>query len=120
MTIKVTPSTRRSPGEQIPASILGWWASSPECWECFRDFRRRVAQGDLGSLPIVAGLVVVWAYFQYSNSNFLTPGNLTNLMLQIAAVGTIAVGVVLVLLLGEIDLSVGAVSGLVGSGHGRS
>ena len=77
-----------------------------------KDFRRRVAQGDLGSLPIVAGLVVVWAYFQYSNSNFLTPGNLTNLMLQIAAVGTISVGVVLVLLLGEIDLSVGAVSGL--------
>ncbi len=50
--------------------------------------------------------------FQLANRNFLTPLNLTNLMVQIAAVGTISVGIVLVLLIGEIDLSVGAVSGL--------
>ena len=53
-----------------------------------------------------------------SNSNFLSSGNLTNLMLQIAAFGTISVGVVLVLLLGEIDLSVGSVSGLAAGDHG--
>ena len=81
-------------------------------WE---GFRRRLRQGELGSLPVVLGLIAVWAYFQLSNSNFLSSGNLTNLMLQIAATGTIAVGVVLVLLLGEIDLSVGAVSGLAGA-----
>lgn len=75
-------------------------------------FRRRLGQGELGSLPVVLGLIAVWIYFQVSNSNFLSAGNLTNLMLQIAAMGTIAVGVVLVLLLGEIDLSVGAVSGV--------
>jgi D-xylose transport system permease protein len=54
-------------------------------------------------------LVVV--YFQYMNDRFLSAANFTNLTLQIAAVATISVGVVLVLLLGEIDLSVGAVSG---------
>jgi D-xylose transport system permease protein len=74
--------------------------------------RVRVLQGEVGSLPVVLGLVLIWAIFQYLNPNFLTPRNLTNLVIQIADIGTIAVGVVLVLLLGEIDLSVGAVSGL--------
>ncbi|HEX8805061.1 MAG TPA: hypothetical protein VF743_12735, partial [Acidimicrobiales bacterium] len=73
---------------------------------------RRLRQGDLGSLPVVLGLAAVWIYFQSANENFLSSGNLTNLMLQIAATGTISVGVVMVLLLGEIDLSVGYVSGL--------
>jgi D-xylose transport system permease protein len=77
-----------------------------------RHLWERVAHGDLGSLPVIVGLGVVWAYFQIANENFLSSGNLTNLMLQIAAMGTISVGVVLVLLLGEIDLSVSYVSGL--------
>jgi D-xylose transport system permease protein len=77
-----------------------------------RDLWRRLRQGELGSIPVVLGLVAVWIYFQSANSNFLSSGNLTNLMLQIASFGTISVGVVLVLLLGEIDLSVGYVSGL--------
>jgi D-xylose transport system permease protein len=74
--------------------------------------RVRVLQGEVGALPVVLGLVLIWAIFQFLNPNFLTPRNLTNLVIQIADIGTIAVGVVLVLLLGEIDLSVGAVSGL--------
>jgi D-xylose transport system permease protein len=73
---------------------------------------RRLGRADLGSLPVILGLIVIWAIFQIANPNFLTPLNLTNLMLQIAALGTISVGIVLVLLLGEVDLSVGAVSGL--------
>jgi D-xylose transport system permease protein len=74
--------------------------------------RRRISQGELGSLPVIIGLVVIWAIFQSQNQNFLTPRNLTNLVLQIAAMGLIAAGIVLVLLLGEIDLSAGSVSGL--------
>ena len=74
--------------------------------------RRRVAEGDLGSLPVVIGLVVIWLIFWRLNANFLTPRNLTNLALQIVVYGMISSGVVMVLLLGEIDLSVGAVSGL--------
>jgi D-xylose transport system permease protein len=86
-------------------------ADSPGLAGAFNDFKRRLAQGDLGNLPVIFGMAVVWIYFQFRNDNFLSAGNLTNLTLQIAATGTISVGVVLVLLLGEIDLSVGAVSG---------
>ena len=68
--------------------------------------------GSAGSAPVIIGLILIAIVFQFSNSNFLTPVNLTNLMVQIAAVGTISVGIVLVLLIGEIDLSVGEVSGL--------
>jgi D-xylose transport system permease protein len=73
---------------------------------------RRFIQGDLASLRVVLGLVVIWLIFQSQNDRFLSAENLTNLMLQITAVGLISVGIVFVLLLGEIDLSVGAVSGL--------
>jgi D-xylose transport system permease protein len=73
---------------------------------------RRFVQGDLASLRVVVGLAVIWAIFQFENDRFLSAQNLTNLMLQITATGLISVGIVYVLLLGEIDLSVGAVSGL--------
>lgn len=73
---------------------------------------RRFVQGDLASLRVVLGLAVIWIIFQSQNDRFLSAENLTNLMLQITAVGLISVGIVYVLLLGEIDLSVGAVSGL--------
>jgi len=73
---------------------------------------RRVVQGEVGSLSVILGIIVIWVVFWLLNSNFLTPRNLTNLVLQLAAIGTISVGIVLVLLLGEIDLSVGSVSGL--------
>ena len=73
---------------------------------------RRFVQGDLASLRVFVVLALIWAIFQIENSHFLTAQNLTNLFLQITAVGLISVGVVYVLLLGEIDLSVGAVSGL--------
>ena len=76
-------------------------------------YRTRIAQGELGPLPVVVGLAIIWAVFWYaSNGAFFNPLNLTNMALQMAAVGTIAVGVVFVLLLGEIDLTVGIVSGL--------
>jgi D-xylose transport system permease protein len=73
---------------------------------------RRFTQGDLASLRVVVGLAVIWIIFEIQNDRFLSAVNLTNLMLQITATGLISVGVVYVLLLGEIDLSVGAVSGL--------
>ena len=73
---------------------------------------RSLAQIDIGSLPVLLGLILIAIIFQLANRHFLSPLNLTNLMVQIASVGTISVGIVLVLLIGEIDLSVGAVSGL--------
>lgn len=74
--------------------------------------RARIEAGELGALPVVLGLVIIAVVFQSANPAFLSPDNLVNLSLQCAAVGTIAVGIVLVLLLGQIDLSVGSVSGL--------
>jgi D-xylose transport system permease protein len=73
---------------------------------------QRVAQGELGSLRVLLALVVIWVVFTLANDRFLTSINLVNLALQIAGTGMISIGVVLVLLLGEIDLSVGIVSGL--------
>jgi D-xylose transport system permease protein len=70
--------------------------------------------GDVGVMPVVLGLFVIVAFFYSQNENFLTAGNFTNLMVQMAAVTTIAIGVVFVLLLGEIDLSIGYVSGIAG------
>ncbi|MET0749553.1 MAG: sugar ABC transporter permease [Solirubrobacterales bacterium] len=73
---------------------------------------RALARGDLASVRVIIGIAVIWTIFQIANDRFLSAVNLSNLTLQIAATATISIGVVLVLLLGEIDLSVGAVSGL--------
>jgi D-xylose transport system permease protein len=72
---------------------------------------RRVAGRVANRWGAPAGLAIIWLVLALINPRFLSAVNLTNLVLQIVAVGTIAVGVVLVLLIGEIDLSVGAVSG---------
>ncbi|GAA3914539.1 ABC transporter permease subunit [Microbacterium invictum] len=72
----------------------------------------RVRGGDLGPLPVILGLAVIWTVFQILNPVFLSSRNLVDLTMQCAAIGTMALGIVLVLLLGEIDLSVGSVSGL--------
>jgi D-xylose transport system permease protein len=74
--------------------------------------RRRweaIKAGDVGTLPVILGLILIVAFFYSQNDNYLTAGNFTNLMVQMAAVTTIAIGVVFVLLLGEIDLSIGYV-----------
>jgi len=73
---------------------------------------RRITSGDIGSLPVIVGLVLIWAVFWFLNPNFLTARNLTNLAVQTTDVGIVSAGIVLVLLLGEIDLSVGSVYGL--------
>ena len=75
----------------------------------------RLRTGDLGSLPVVVGIVVIWAVFQWQNDAFLSPRNLVALAVQISYGGLISLGIVMVLLLGEIDLSVGSMSGLCAS-----
>ncbi|OJH36835.1 sugar ABC transporter permease [Cystobacter ferrugineus] len=87
---------------QDAPGLAGAWAG----------FRRRVSQGELGSLPVIIGLSAIWIIFYMANERFLSAINLTNLMLQISAMGMISAGIVLILLLGETDLSAGAVSGL--------
>ncbi|MEU0830333.1 sugar ABC transporter permease [Streptomyces sp. NPDC005969] len=79
------------------------------------EFQRRMRAGDLGSLPVVLGLLIIWVIFQSLNSNFLSAENLSNISVTMVGTGMIAVGIVFVLLLGEIDLSVGSVSGVSGA-----
>lgn len=76
-----------------------------------RGFLDRVRSGDLGSLPVVVGLAIIWTVFQSLNPIFLSSNNLVNLLFDCSTVGVIALGVVCVLMVGEIDLSVGSVSG---------
>ncbi|AUY53388.1 MULTISPECIES: sugar ABC transporter permease [Streptomycetaceae] len=76
------------------------------------EFQRKIKSGDLGSLPVVIGLILIAAIFQSVTGHFLQADNLTNITKWIAGPGLIAVGVVFVLLLGEIDLSLGSVAGV--------
>lgn len=74
-------------------------------------FFDRVRSGDLGSLPVIVGLAIIWTVFQSLNPVFLSANNLVNLLFDCSTVGVIALGIVCILMLGEIDLSVGSVSG---------
>ncbi len=75
-------------------------------------FIDRVKAGDLGSLPVIVGLAIIWTVFTVLNPIFLSPNNLVNLLFDCSTVGIIALGIVCVLMLGEIDLSVGSMSGV--------
>ncbi|SMQ19611.1 D-xylose transport system permease protein [Streptomyces sp. Ag82_O1-12] len=79
------------------------------------EYKRKMKSGDLGSVPVVIGLAIIWLIFTSLNSNFLTAGNLSDMSVAMVGTGMIAVGIVFVLLLGEIDLSVGSVSGVAGA-----
>ena len=76
-----------------------------------RAFIDRVRSGDLGSLPVVVGLALIWTVFASLNPIFLSSNNLVNLLFDCSTVGVIALGIVCVLMVGEIDLSVGSISG---------
>ncbi len=82
--------------------------------EYARSWAQRVRGGELGSLPILVALIIIAIVFGALNDTFLTERNFTNLLLQMAAVATLAIGIVFVLLIGEIDLSVAYVSAVGG------
>jgi D-xylose transport system permease protein len=86
--------------------------------DTLRDYMRmgyvRIRSGDSGVLPVIAGLLLISIVFQSLNSNFLSAGNLVNLLIQGAVYMLLAMGEVFALLLGEIDLSIGFVSGIGG------
>ncbi|MDK4734336.1 sugar ABC transporter permease [Rhizobium sp. CNPSo 3490] len=82
-------------------SLAGW----------VRAFWDRIRSGDLGSLPVIIGLVIIWTVFQALNPVFLSSANLVNMLFDCSTVGVISLGIVCILMVGEIDLSVGSVSG---------
>jgi D-xylose transport system permease protein len=94
------PSAEEPSSETLSGYLHNWWQG--------------VKYGELGSLPIIFGLGVIVVIFGIADDTFLTERNFTNLLLQMAAIATIAIGVVFVLLIGEIDLSVAFVSAVGG------
>ena len=99
-TVGPPPDGQRAPQETLTGYLRRWVQS--------------VRAGDFGSLPIVVGLVVIAVVFGFLNDTFTTERNFTNLLLQTAPLATMAIGVVFVLLIGEIDLSVAFVSAVGG------
>jgi D-xylose transport system permease protein len=76
--------------------------------------RDNIRGGNLGSWPVLIGLVVIVIFFSFKADNFLSPGNFSNIITQMAGVTLLAYGVVFVLLIGEIDLSISYISGIAG------
>ena len=89
-----------SPTQSVSEYLHFWW--------------QRVTYGELGVLPIVFGLFVIVTVFWILDDTFVTARNFTNLLLQMAPIATIAIGIVFVLLIAEIDLSVAYVSAVGG------
>ncbi|MGH3899901.1 MAG: sugar ABC transporter permease [Pseudonocardiaceae bacterium] len=109
--MSVLPEKREPPLASPPAAVPpagGQQATARRQ----RGVAARLRAGELATLPVVISLMSTWVIFQALDPNFLTAANLSNMVVQIAAVGMMAVGVTLVMLLGEADLSVGSVSGL--------
>ena len=76
-----------------------------------RDYLNRLRGGDMGSLPAILGLIVLFVVFSSLNDRFLTTYNMANLVVQAGSICVLAMGLVFVLLLGEIDLSAGVAGG---------
>ena len=106
--------TAAVPEEALPPGLEAEDAPIGSVREYMGRWWQRVRAGDLGSLPIVLGLIVIAIVFGSLDDTFYTERNFTNLLLQMAPLATIAIGVVFVLLLGEIDLSVAYVSAVGG------
>lgn len=83
--------------------------------EAVRTYLQRVRGGDMGSLPAVLGLAVLVGIFGAANGTFLTALNIANLVTQAGAICVLALGLVFVLLLGDIDLSAGVAGGVSAS-----
>ncbi|SDB86188.1 D-xylose transport system permease protein [Raineyella antarctica] len=115
--MSTTKPARTAPGELPPAGppadllderliaqqgLSGW----------LRSEGLRLRTGDIGSLPVIIGLVIIWVIFAVLNPAFVSAQNLVNLAIQLVPIGTLALGIVFVLLLGQIDLSAGSVAGV--------
>lgn len=111
MSKETIPATETSPAVAGPLALdlqderlhaRSWFNST---WD-------RVRSGDLGPMAVVIGLLIIWGIFATMNPAFLSSRNLVNLAMESAGLGVIALGAVGALLLGQIDLSVGSLSGL--------
>jgi D-xylose transport system permease protein len=112
MTDTTTPHTS---GKSSPSNMItdfGIDTTAQSTMDSVRDYFARLRGGELGSLPALLGLAVLAVYFTIRSDHFLTLDNTANLFAQSAGRIIIAMGLVFVLLLGEIDLSAGTASGV--------
>jgi len=100
--------------ESAPAEVRAAAAEQDSFGAVLRDRWDAFKSGDVGSLPVIVGIIAITAFFTSKTDIFFSAVNFSNLIGQMAGVTVIAVGVVFVLLIGEIDLSIGFVSGLAG------
>lgn len=111
-----SPSAEASPGSSSgtgPADLADErLIQSQSLRDYARVFGQRIRGGDLGSLPVVLGLIIICVAFYAKSPGFLSSYQIVSMTQFAAPVGIIALGIVLVLLVGEIDLSVGSVSGM--------
>ena len=107
-----TPASEEVPPPAVPAVDPRLLVREQGFAGYITEFKRRVKGGELGSMPVVAALIIICVVFQLSNSRFLSAGNISNIGYYLAGTGMLSIGLVFVLLLGEIDLSVASVSGL--------
>ena len=80
--------------------------------DAVRGYARRVRGGDMGSLPAILGVIVLFVVFGLANDRFISALNLANLVTQAGSICVLAMGLVFVLLLGDIDLSAGVAGGV--------
>ncbi|MCX0141074.1 hypothetical protein NMW38_26570, partial [Escherichia coli] len=107
------PSEKPTASEQPDAGgFAGDTRSDQTFGDAVRSYAQRVRGGDMGSLPAVLGLVVLFVVFGLANDRFVSALNLANLITQAGSICVLAMGLVFVLLLGDIDLSAGVAGGV--------
>ncbi len=107
-----TPAKADTASNGGAISDFGIDTTTQSTGEAIRDYLARLRGGELGSLPALLGLAALVVVFWALSDNFLTLNNTANLIAQGAGKMIIAMGLVFVLLLGEIDLSAGTLSGV--------
>ncbi|MGH3344138.1 MAG: sugar ABC transporter permease [Carbonactinosporaceae bacterium] len=106
----MSAATTQAPPERDLAA-----AADPGLLAAARGYVHRVRGGEMGSLPAVLGIVVLCVVFSLLRPSFFSALNFANLLVQGASITVIAMGLVFVLLVGEIDLSAGLTSGVAGA-----
>src|SRR5689334_6160701 len=103
-----------APSDAQPVNALLASQAQQSVSQYIESYVQRLRSGDLGILPILIGMIIIVDIFQGANANYLTSRNIVNLILQMTHIAVIGYGLVFILLLGEIDLSVGYVSAVAG------
>jgi D-xylose transport system permease protein len=108
------PAPQGEPTPAAPIPNVAGLTSASTLGDYFNNWIIRVRAGDTGVLPVIGGLIILAVIFQSLNGNFLTAGNLVNLMVQGSVYMLFSLGMIFILLLGEIDLSIGFIGGVAG------